>query len=136
MTSLAIRLSSLDLMNGTPAVKYSFGILPNYYQAIGEDGPYTALNYAVECRDTQGHTWVHFKTFSDPIQADILLHRIANSLPAGWTPEPNDFWHRGQLVYGSIAFQTEGGEALLQKTDVEAEYGPGAYRPGQPGWIG
>lgn len=135
MTTLAIRLSSLDLMNGTPAVEYSFGIFPEYYEAQGEDGPYTATRYSVECRDSQGHRWIHFKTFTDPVECDILLHRIVAGRPEGWIPEPNDCWHRGPLVYGSLAFQLEGGAHEQQKIDVEAEFGPGSYNPGHPGWL-
>jgi hypothetical protein len=115
-------------------MSYAFSVLPNYYEALGEDGPFTALNYFVECRDLAGHTWVHFKAFDSFEAAGELADRIEDRRPADWTPE-NDHWTRGRLVYGSQAYQAEGGEHDLARVDVEAEFGPGSYQPDHPGFL-
>ena len=112
---------------------YSFGILPNYYEAHGEDGIYEAVNYLVECRDLAGHTWVHFKAFDSVEDAAALADRVEDH-PADWTPE-NEHWTRGRLIYGSRAFELEGGAHEQQKIDVESEFGPGSYMPGMPGYL-
>jgi hypothetical protein len=119
---------------GAKTMAYTFSILPNYYEAVGEDGPFTAVNYFVECRDLAGHTWFHFKSFSSAEAADELAARIESQRPADWTPE-NEHWNRGRLVYGSRAYQVEGGAHEQQKIDVEAEFGPGSYMPGLPGHL-
>ena len=106
---------------------YTFSILPNYYEARNEDGPYTAVNFFVECRDLAGNTWVHFKPFDAADDAASLADRIEDHRPAGWTPE-NEPWTQGRTLYGSQAYQLNGGEHDLQKTDVEAEFGPGAWQ--------
>ena len=116
-------------------MSYAFSVLPNYYEAPGEDGPFTAVNYFVECRELSGRTWVHFKSFDSAEAAGELADRIEDHRPAGWTPD-NEHWAPGRLVYGSQAFQAHGGEHLMQRADVEAEFGPGSYRPGQPGYLG
>ena len=113
---------------------FTFSVLPNHYEAIGEEGPYTAVNYFVECRDLAGNTWVHFKAFDSAWDADLLADKIADRRPEGWTPD-NDYWVRGRTVYGSQAFQANNGEHGLQKADVEAEFGPGSYAEGQPGHL-
>ncbi len=111
---------------------YTFSILPNYYEARNEDGPYTAVNFFVECRDLAGNTWVHFKAWDRPSDADRLADLVARK--DGWTPD-NECWTRGRTLYGSQAYQREGGEHALQKADVESEFGPGSYAEGQPGHL-
>ena len=113
---------------------YSFSVLPDYYEAMGEEGPYTAVAFRVECRALSGRTWVHFKAFPSAEEADALAERIETSLPAGWTPE-NDYWVPGRLVYGSEAYEA-GGEHELARADVESEFGPGSYHSGHPGYLG
>ena len=116
-------------------MSYSFSILPNYFEAIGEYSPYTAVNYSVECWDLAGRTWIHFKRFSSADAADALANRIEDTRPADWTPD-NEYWVPGRPIYGSQAYESFGGESLLARADVEAEFGAGSYTADHPGFIG
>lgn len=108
----------------------------DYIQLTGEEGPYTARVYRVDCVDELGNRWFHFKTFSDWEEAAELEQRIEDHIKhnADWTP--GEHWHASHVVYGSIAYQTQGGESDLARVDVEAEYGAGSYTPSHPGYIG
>jgi hypothetical protein len=129
-------LKRLQFTNtGVTTMPYTFSVLPNYFEAAGEDGPYTAVNYSVECRDLTGRTWVHFKQFAAAESAGALADRIEDTRPADWTPG-DEHWVPGRLVYGSQAYQALGGEHLLARTDVEAEFGAGSYAADHPGFIG
>lgn len=105
-------------------------------QEIGEDGPYTARFYGVECVDEVGHRWVHEIFFRQAESAENLAERIAIHISKNPSWKPGDRWNADQPVYGSDAYQLEGGEQYLARVDVEADRGPGTYLPGHPGFIG
>ena len=116
---------------------YRFHLLPDYYVACcPEDGPYTALRYSVGCDLADGRNWAHFKTYSSEWDADQLLQRITANLPEDWSPVENPHWYPLPHTYGSEAYCRSGQWLDEQKLDVEAEFGPGSYRPGGPGFVG
>ena len=107
---------------------YQISVAPNYYEAQGEDGPYTAVNYAVTATHKNGEVFLHFKTFSSGEEADGLVARIEAHLRKnkGWAPQ-SEHWRFLRRVYGSNAYvqsQTEE-EAYSERLDVESEFGAG-----------
>lgn len=110
---------------------YNINIAPQYVEQIGEDGPYTAERYGVEATSSIGEVYWHFESFRNVEDAEKLADRVAAHVRANpeWTPGEHWVFHR--VVYGSLAHL----EADLARVDVEAEYGPGSYRPDHPGYI-
>jgi hypothetical protein len=110
-------------------------VCPNFYEVMGEDGPYTAKNFGVTATNKRGNRWHHSEVFRTEDAAHDFVSKIDDHLWLGG--ELNmEHWHRGDPVYGSDAYCEEGGEEALAKADVEAEYGPGSYTPDHPGYIG
>ena len=110
-------------------------VSPNFYEVMGEDGPYTAKNYGATATNKRGNRWHHFKVFRTEEAVHEFVSKIIDHLWDGG--ELNmEHWHRGDPVYGSDAYIEDGGDAALAKADVEAEYGPGSYTANHPGYIG
>jgi len=108
----------------------------NYVQEIGEDGPFTSQRFNVEAVYPDGRRFHHFKAYRSIDDAAALAGRIERAVFNGeCNPADSEYWNRGFDVYGSEAYQRNGGEHELQKADVEAEYGPGTYQPGGPGYL-
>ena len=110
-------------------------VCPNYYEAMDEDGPYTAKNFGVTATNGRGNRWHHYEVFTTEDAAHDFVRKIDDHLWLGG--ELNmEHWYRGYAVYGSDAYCEEGGDSALAKVDVEAEDGPGSYTPDHPGSIG
>ena len=117
---------------------FNANIKPVYYEAIGEDGPYTALAYGVEAVDKDGNVYSHERLDLTRDQAESLLRRVTVAIRTyGWSPVDQPRWHYDRAAYGSPAYcaNYQAEEHDRQKADVENEYGPGSYRPGGPGYL-
>tara|TARA_R110000824_G_scaffold120382_4_gene275644 strand:- start:112 stop:501 length:390 start_codon:yes stop_codon:yes gene_type:complete len=102
--------------------------------------PQEQTYYFVEAATAYGYVFMHDKAFEsyelDAAQkfADVVAAKLD-----GTNAESLDerYWlQRGNHVYGSEAYQAEGGEQELQRFCVEAYEGPGAYTPAHPEYIG
>lgn len=96
--------------------------------------------YYVEAATGYGYVFTHFKTFEGYQRRDAedFAAKVASRLD-GTNADSLDerYWQqRGFHVYGSEAYQAEGGEQELAKFCVEAYDGPGAYTPDHPEYIG
>ncbi len=115
------------------------GLFPDFYQAMGEDGPYTARAYRVEAVTPEGEVYLHFESFNSEEEAASLVDRIERHIETHpkWSPFDNENWFFHRRVYGGQAFQANrtDEEHQMQKLDVEAESGPGSYQPRHPGYL-
>ena len=107
----------------------------NFVEAMGEDGPYTHKDYGVTATDAAGNRWHHIALFKTEDEAIDFELKIDDHLWRGGNLNM-EHWFRGVSVYGSDAYFARNEESALAKLDVEAEYGPGSYHPGGPGYIG
>lgn len=71
--------------------------------------------------------YTHFHLFDSADAAERLVDRIRCAAPT-WSPVDSDHWHR-RTLYGGAAWGDQD-EAALERSDVDAEFGPGAYEDG------
>lgn len=108
-----------------------------YGQAMGEDGPYTVTRFVVEAVSPEGVAYWHEQLFEREADALRLAARVIKHIKSNPTWEPEEHWVFNRRIYGSIAYQNNrmDEEHYSQRLDVEAEYGPGSYLPGHPGYL-
>jgi hypothetical protein len=107
------------------------------FETRGEDGPVIRLSHFAVAKNEYGRRFIHAQQFSSREDAEKLVERVNAHIERHpeWQPSPQH-WREGQPCYGSDCYAEENGESELARVDVEAEFGPGTYRPGTPGFIG
>ena len=82
---------------------YSVSLAPVYYQAQGEDGPYTASAIVIECSDERGQVWQLAGTPMDwsEERAARLRSKIQDHVDATPDWEPGPYWFATRSLYGS-----------------------------------
>ena len=103
-----------------------------------EDGYLTVKKYGIVATTPAGREYALTGVlFGDQEKAWQLADKISDHARSNpdWSPEANEHWHYNRTIYGSDAWSQQD-EHGLQKADVEAEYGPGEYQPGGPGYLG
>jgi hypothetical protein len=115
----------------------------NSFVRMGRDqdgNPAEEVVYFVEAATAYGHVFCHNEIFQAYEQEKALdfLNKVATTLLDATSDDLDSrYWsQRGFHVYGSEAYQAEGGEQELAKFCVEAYEGAGAYTPNHPEYIG
>jgi hypothetical protein len=80
-----------------------------------------------------GKIFIHDRAFEEIEDAEKLQERLERLEHFDPTDRPH--WRYLRTAYGSPAWNTAS-EHDLQRADVEAEDGPGAYHAGHPGYLG
>lgn len=98
-----------------------------------EDSYSFTSHYNVVFTTPSGAIYVHDHCFTDDLEGAEKLVEAIDRLE-NFNPVQRMHWRYLRTAYGSQAWNNAC-EHELQKADVEAEYGEGAYTPKHPGYL-
>lgn len=109
--------------NSTMKLSNNITPAPYYYEAMGEDGPYTATNYGIEASTPEGaiYSYLYFSSrCAETAEKKVASMQLRAS--DDWTPVDNPNWTFVRNAYGSEAYQNNYRESEMGLMDDEEIY--------------